>query len=265
MLEVNTALFAILTPKWKVEDVYTLCISNQHIMVCWFPQDIFSMSSDVLHFSRKKGWAFQLSQPEPPVKCCYEKLQTCAGPPGLAFEIKARSEMKEQLVVKNPTFKTHMTFHYTDWLMGILIMVYYNHIYNWVVTSPIYPKRTVALKQWEKYPPPTKKHEKNLPSSKLKLLGKPLTHTHKPTRGVPCWAFIQPGVPQVVIATWASWWLNHPTEHMRKSNWIISTHVRGNKKIKTTNTSSRDLDSSICNETKSVYDYVYVFSIHMRW
>ena len=187
MLEVNTALFAILTPKWKVEDVYTLCISNQHIMVCWFPQDIFSMSSDVLHFSRKKGWAFQLSQPEPPVKCCYEKLQTCAGPPGLAFEIKARSEMKEQLVVKNPTFKTHMTFHYTDWLMGILIMVYYNHIYNWVVTSPIYPKRTVALKQWEKYPPQQKNTKKICQVPSWSYLGNPShtqTHSRRPLLGL---------------------------------------------------------------------------------
>ena len=102
----STLLFSPSDPKWKVEDVYTFAFLINTLWFAGFPRYLF-MSSDVLHFSRIKWVGFQLSQPEPPVKCCYEKLQTCAGPPGLAFEIKARSELKEQLVVKNPTFKTH--------------------------------------------------------------------------------------------------------------------------------------------------------------
>ena len=34
---------------------------------------------------------------------------------------------------KNPP-----TFYYTGWLIGILIMVYYNPPYNWVVFHPLY-------------------------------------------------------------------------------------------------------------------------------
>ena len=30
------------------------------------------------------------------------------------------------------------TFHYTGWLIGILLMVYYNALYNWVVCHPLY-------------------------------------------------------------------------------------------------------------------------------
>ena len=43
------------------------------------------------------------------------------------------------------------TFHYTGWLIGILIMVYYNpYIYNWVVWSHIQPKRPgcFSLLKW---------------------------------------------------------------------------------------------------------------------
>ena len=34
--------------------------------------------------------------------------------------------------------KNHPTFHYTGWLIGILIMVYYNPLYNWVGFHPLY-------------------------------------------------------------------------------------------------------------------------------
>ena len=34
--------------------------------------------------------------------------------------------------------KTLLTFHYTGWLIGILILAYYNPLYNWVVFHPLY-------------------------------------------------------------------------------------------------------------------------------
>ena len=55
MLEVNTALFAILTPKWKVEDVYTLCISNQHLVLWWFsPRYFFNVQWCTAFFQKKR-------------------------------------------------------------------------------------------------------------------------------------------------------------------------------------------------------------------
>ena len=36
-------------------------------------------------------------------------------------------------------FKTLMTFHYTDWFIGIIVLAYYNLTpYNWVVCHPFY-------------------------------------------------------------------------------------------------------------------------------
>ena len=54
-----------------------------------------------------------------------------------SFRTKKSNDFFDDLETR-ATFKTLMTFHCTDWFIGILIIASYTSLYKWVVFHPLY-------------------------------------------------------------------------------------------------------------------------------